>query len=388
MAIDQSGNLYIADAGNTRVVEIPAVSGQNRGNGPMTVNDMYTIAGNPGGNPGHCCDGNNAAQNTFLNDPVGLAFGSGNNDLYIADAGNNRVQEIPAEYGTQWGQSMTKNDMYTLAGDPAGSAGRTGNGTALGSSLLTTPEGIGTSSHGDVYIADTGNNRIVEAASAGGTYLGIQMTANDAYTVAGHVNGTAGTSGNRGPATAAYLTGPTSVICANSTQLCIADSGNNRIQEVAHSTHTEWGNNMTANDIYTIAGAAGGTGGFSGDGGAATSALLNNPGQVTWTGDLYIADTNNNRVRTVSGSTAVISEFAGTGQTLASAGNGGPAIDGELYKPSGQAEDPQGNIYIADSGNNRIVEIASSTHSQWGFNLTAGHVSTIAGCTAGSGCRG
>jgi RHS repeat-associated protein len=383
MAIDPSGNLFIADTGNNRVVEIPKVSGQNRGNGTMTVNDMYTIAGNPGGTAGHCCSGNNAAQNSFLNDPVGLSFGSGNADLYIADAGNNRVEEIPAAGGTHWGQSMTANNIYTVAGDPNGTAGRSGNGTALASSLLTTPEGIGTSSTGDLYIADTGNNRIVEAASSGGSQWGITMTANKIYTVAGNVNGTVGTSGDGGASTAAFLNGPTSVICANSTQLYIADSGNNRIQEAAHSDHTEWGTHMLPNDIYTIAGAAGGSSGFSGDGGAATSALLNNPGQVTWTGDLYIADTNNNRVRTVSGSTAVISEFAGTGQTLASAGNGGPAINGELYKPAGQAEDPQGNIYVADSGNNRIVEIASSTHSQWGFNLTAGHVSTIAGSAKG-----
>jgi hypothetical protein len=383
MAIDPSGNLFIADAGNNRVVEIPAVSGQNRGNGPMTVNDMYTIAGNPGGNAGHTGDGSNASTSSFLNDPVGLSFGSGNANLYIADAGNNRVQEIPATGGTQWNQSMTAWDMYTIAGDNAGTPGRSGNGTALASSLLTSPEGLGTSSTGDLYIADTGNNRIVEAASSGGSQWGITMTANNLYTVAGDVNGTAGTSGNRGPSTGAFLNAPTSVVCANNTQLYIADTGNNRIQEVAHSTHTEWGNNMTANDIYTIAGAAGGTAGFSGDGGASVSALLNNPGQVTWTGDLYIADTNNNRVRKVDGSTAVISEFAGTGQTLASAGNEGPAINAELYKPAGQAEDPQGNIYVADSGNNRIVEIASSTHSQWGFNTTAGNAYTIAGSAKG-----
>jgi RHS repeat-associated protein len=383
MVIDPSGNLFIADSGNNRVVEIPAVSGQNRGNGAMTVNDMYTIAGNPGGNAGHSGDGNNAAAGpTFLNDPVGLANGSGNGDLYIADAGNNRVQEIPATGGIQWGQSMTANVMYTVAGDPAGTAGRTGNGTTLALSRLTTPEGLGTSSGGDLYIADTGNNRIVEAASSGGMQWGISMTQNDMYTVAGSGAGTSGHTGNGGVATAALLSGPTSVVCNNGTQLYIADSGNNRIQEVARTGHTEWNVVMTANDIYTVAGSAVGTAGFSGDGGAATSALLNNPGQVTPVGNLYIADTNNNRVRQVT-SAGIISEFAGDGDTLSSAGNGGPAINGQLYRPSGQAEDPQGNIYIADAGNNRIVEIAASTHSQWGFNLTAGHVSTIAGSAKG-----
>jgi hypothetical protein len=147
---------------------------------------------------------------------------------------------------------------------------------------------------------------------------------------------------------------PVSVQAYNGTQMYISDSGSNRIQEVARTSHTEWNISMKANDIYTIAGSATGTAGFSGDGGLATSALLDNPGQVALDGSLnmYIPDTNNNREREVSSSNYKISEVAGDGQTLASMGDGGPAVDGELFRPAGQAEDAAGNIYISDGGNN------------------------------------
>ena len=90
-----------------------------------------------------------------------------------------------------------------------------------------------------------------------------------------------------------YLSQPTCVVAGNGQQLYIADKANNRIQEVAYSNHTEFGISMTAGDIYTIAGSSTGSGGYSGNGGAATSALLDYPEQITLDNsfDLYIADT-------------------------------------------------------------------------------------------------
>ncbi len=211
MAVDPSGNLFIADTGNNRVVEIAKVSGQNRGNGTMTVNDMYTIAGNPGGSAGHTGDG------------------------LTADAGNNRVQEIPATGGTQWNQSMTAWDMYTVAGDVTGSAGRSGNGTALGSSLLTTPEGSAPARPG------TCTSRHRQQPDRGGGQQGRQPV--------GHhddrqrsVHGRGGRERDRrdvgepGPGHRGIPERPDVGVCANSTQLYIADTGNNRIQEVATPT--------------------------------------------------------------------------------------------------------------------------------------------------------
>ncbi len=394
LAFDASGDLYIADTGNNRVMEIPVASGTQWGVS-MTAGDLYDVAGNPGGSVGHSGDGG-AAVSAFLDSPVGLAFPPGGSDLYIADAGNNRVQEVPASSGGQWGQtSMTADDIYTVAGSITGTPGASANGTLAenasgtgSASLLDGPEGLSFSSGGDMYIADTVNNRIVEIPSGSGAQWGFtSMTANYLYTVAGSQSGTSGHSLGTGAATSALLDEPVGVRAANGTQLYISDSGNNRILEAARSSHTEWNITMTANDIYVIAGSSSGSAGFSGDGGLATSALLNNPGEVALdsSDNLFIPDTNNNREREVSASTWKISEFAGDGQDLASMGDGGPGIDGELFRPAGQAEDAAGNIYISDGGNNRIQEIAATTHTQWGISMTGGDVYTIAGSKYGLG---
>jgi RHS repeat-associated protein len=382
VAFDTAGDLFIADAGNNRVVEIPASSGTNRGIS-MTADDLYTVAGSATGASGDTGDGG-AATSALLNTPTGVAFAPGTSDLYIADYFNNRVQEVPAETGSQWGQSMTAWDMYTVTGSKTGASGDSGNGTAAASALLDTPQGLGLES-GNLYIADTTNNRIVELPSATGSQWGISMTKDDIYTVAGSASGAQGDSGNGGKATSALLDDPQSVTAGNGQQLYIADSGNSRVQEVAQTTHTEWGIAMTADDIYTIAGSSAGTAGFSGDGGAATSALLDTPGQVALdsSDDLYIADSGNNRIREVSESTAKISTVAGDGGTLASVGDGGPATAAALSNPNAVTADADGNVYIGDSGNNRIEEIAATNHTQFGIAMTAGDVYTVAGSANG-----
>ena len=132
----------------------------------MTANDMYTVAGNCGGSSGHSGDGG-AATSAFLNDPVGLAVEQRRLDLYIADAGNNRVQEVAAENGTQWGPVRCRPTTSTPS--PAARrapSGCSGDGGAATSALLDSPEGLACSSAGDLYIADTGNNRIQEIPAA------------------------------------------------------------------------------------------------------------------------------------------------------------------------------------------------------------------------------
>ena len=133
---------------------------------------------------------------------------------------------------------------------------------------------------GNLLIADTGNNRVRVVAASTGTFYGQAMTAGDIYTVAG--DGTGGFSGDGGPATSAELDYPAGVAVDGAGNLVIADTGNNRVRVVAASTGTFYGQAMTAGDIYTVAGD--GTGGFSGDGGPATSAELDQPGRAwRWT---------------------------------------------------------------------------------------------------------
>ena len=155
---------------------------------------------------------------------------------------------------------------------------------------------------GDLFIADTGNNVIREVVQATGNII----------TVAG--NGTAGYSGDGGPATSAQLNSPRGVAVDASGNVFIADTGNNVIREVVQAT----------GNIITVAG--NGSAGYSGDGGAATSAQLNVPYDVAvdQNGDLFIADTGNNVIREVVQATGNIITVAGTG-TAGYSGDGGAA---------------------------------------------------------------
>jgi trimeric autotransporter adhesin len=379
VTMDSSGNVYIADTDNNRIQEIPAASGTQRGES-MTADDIYTIAGQANGNSGSAGDGG-AATSAYLFNPVGITVDS-SGDLYIADSANNRIQEVAGKTAG----SKTANDIYTVAGSSSGASGHSGDGSAATSALLDFPQGVSLDTAGDVYIADTDNSRIQEVPAAAGTQWGQSMTAADMYTVAGSASGTSGASGDGGPATSALLNYPTSVLAGNGGQLYVADSFNNRVQEVARTAHTEFGQSMTANDVYTVAGNAAGNSGYSGDGGAATSALMDYPLQAVLdaSGDLVIADTLNNRIREVSASTADISTIAGTGGTLSSVGNEGPAISAAISHAQGVAADASGNIYIADTGNSRIQEIAATSHTQWGIPMTAGDVYTVAGSATGN----
>ncbi len=132
---------------------------------------------------------------------------------------------------------------------------------------------------GNLVIADTANNRVRVVAATTGTFYGQAMTAGDIYTIAG--DGSAGGSGDGGPATSAELNQPDRVAVDGAGNLVIADYYNERVRVMAASTGTFYGQAMTAGDIYTIAGD--GSAGGSGDGGPATSAELNQPPGLAWT---------------------------------------------------------------------------------------------------------
>jgi RHS repeat-associated protein len=380
-----SSGLYIADTGDCRVVEIAAAS-QTQWNITMTADDEYTIAGTTG-TCGTSGDGG-VATSAELNLPTSIHLGAGSHtgDLYIADTGNNRIQEIAATAETQWGKSMSANDIYTVAGSSSGASGMSSNGTAAGSTLLNAPAGVTIDGNGDMLIADTNNCRIAEIPASSGTYWGITgMTGGDLYDVAGRGGSTNCTIGNDGKSQLqSNLNYPASVRDPNG-NMYIADTANNRVQEVAGSAHTEWGQSMTADFIYTIAGNSAGTGGNSGNGGTGTSAYLSAPGAV-WvdsTGNLYVSDTANNALRKLSTSTDIISALAGTGYTLLNAGDGGPAVLASLLSPQSVASDSHGDIFIADTANNRVQEIAASSHTQFGIAMTAGDIYTVAGSSYG-----
>ena len=294
---------------------------------------------------------------------------------------------VSATSQTLWGQTMTANDVYTVAGSAAGTIGSTGDGqNAHTTALLFEPQDVCISSAGDMYIADTLNERVQEVPKATGTEWGVSQAANDMYTIVGNAAGNAGSSPNGTAAASALLSNPSGIACQGSTQLYVTDGGDNEIQEVPSAAVTAWGVTMAADKIYTIAGSAATTQGFSGDGGAATSALLDGPvGTVAFdsSGNLDVADTENDEVRQVSKTSFAISDYAGGAGSFDQEGDGGIAVNAALNNPGGIASDPAGDVFVADSAGNRVQEIAASSHTQFGIAMTAGDVYTVAGSAGG-----
>lgn len=234
-------------------------------------------------------------------------------------------------------------NVANLAGN--GAVGYRGDGAVASSAQLARPAGIAYDAAGDLFLADA-NNHVIRAITPQGVIS----------TVAG--TGIAGFGGDRGQATAAYLDTPVSVAVDSSGNLFIADSHNQRIRKVSQGI------------ITTVAGS--GVSGYAGDGGAATSAQLARPSGVALdaNGNLYIADTNNQRIRRVSG--GVITTVAGNGEEFF-AGDNGPAVGAALDQPTSIALDSAGKLYIADKNNQRVRVVD-----------TSGVITTLAGNGSGA----
>jgi sugar lactone lactonase YvrE len=280
-----------------------------------------------------------------LSNSRGLAVDSSRN-VFIADSGHHVIREADRSTG-----------LLTSIAGTLSSNGYSGDGGLATNAKLNFPQGVAMDSAGNLFIADTGNNVIRKVAAS------TQVIS----TIAG--TGSAGSTGDGGLATSATLNGPLAVALDSSGNLYIADTGNNVIRKIVLSTGV----------ITTVAGTAG-AGGYSGDGGLATSAKLNNPQSVAVdsSGNLYVADTANLVIREVSGgniTTIAGNNTAGGGcQTTTNCNNGGPATGAQLNNPEGVAVDSSGNLYIADTGNNIIRKVAAGTISTVVGNGTAGFI--------------
>ncbi|HEY0758068.1 MAG TPA: Ig-like domain repeat protein [Acidisarcina sp.] len=236
----------------------------------------------------------------------------------------------------------TSGVITTIAGD--GSSAFRGDGGPATLAGLSQPAALALDGAGNLYISDTANQRIRSLNLASGIIT----------TVAG---GSQGYAGDLGPAVGASLNTPYGLAVDNLGALYIADSGNNAIRKVSLLTGV----------ITTVAGT--GLAGSTGDSGPAVAALLNAPWNVACdkSGALFIADTGNNRVRMVN-SSGLISTVAGVADAGYS-GDGGPATSAAIASPSGLAVDTAENIYIADTANNRIRKV----------NAATGVIDTVAG---------
>ncbi len=312
IAIDSAGDLLIADYDNNRIREV------NKATGVIT-----TVAGN--GTQGFTGDGA-AATAAELNHPVGLGFDS-SGDLFIADTSNDVIRELVAGTGT----------IKTVAGIGT-SSGFSGDGGLATAAKLNAPYGVALDSAGDLFIADIDNSRIREVNAATGVIT----------TVAG--SGTQLFAGDGGPATAADLILPSDVLVDAAGDLFITDTLNNRIREVNHATQV----------ITTVAGSSYVS--YPGNGGPATTAPLSLPeGEATdAAGDLFIADEGDNVIREVNHATGVITTVVGNG-TAGFSGDGGQATAAELNQPQSIVVDAAGDLFIADSNNHRIREVNHAT---------------------------
>ena len=304
IAVDASGNLFIADYNNNRIRKVDS-------NGMIT-----TVAGN--GSSGYSGDGG-AATNASLYYPSGVAVDASGN-LFIADRNNNRIRKVDLN-----------GIITTVTGN--GSPGYSGDGDMATNASLHYPSGVAMDASSNLFIADYGNY-VIRKADPNGIIT----------TVAG--NGNQGYSGDGGMATNASLTRLFGIAVDASSNLFIADFYNNRIRKVDPTGM-----------ITTVAG--NGSYGYSGDGGAATNASLYYPAGVAVdaSGNLFIADTGNSRLRNVNPN-GIITTVAGNGSRGYS-GDGGAATNASLYYPDGVAVDASANLFIADTGNNRIRRVMS-----------------------------
>lgn len=268
VALDGAGNLYIADQGNGRIREVNAVTGI-----------ITTVAG--GGNGQGASDSygdGGPATNAILSGPNDVAV-DGVGNIYIADSFHGLVREVSAATGII---------TIVAGGGTGGGSDGLGDGAAAANAILDNPTAVAVDASGNVYIADSGDSLIREVTTSG-----------IINAIAG--NGSAGYSGDLGPATAAELNNPTGVRLDGAGNLYISDFAANVVRKV----------DVASGMIQTIAGS--GSSGYSGDGGSAMAATFQNPQNLALdaSGNLYIADATNNVVRKLTVSLGALT-FAST----------------------------------------------------------------------------
>src|SRR5438270_4927187 len=380
VATDASGNIFIADTGNCVIREVTKATGKistvagnhtcsYNGDGGLatsaemnqifgiavngtkvTIGDYYnqrvrqftvggnitTVAGNGTACTGVCGEGG-PATSAQLDGPVGVAT-TGAGTIYFANNSNYAVDSF-----------TVGGNLNRVAGNHSPTVETLINGAPPSGVILMNPYGVVSDTAGNIFVADINNYMVRESVKSSGL---VNFFAG---------NGTYGYTGDGGPATSAELRQPYGVAKDSAGNVYVADTVNCLIRQVT-----------AAGTISTFAGVVVSGNpqcGYTGDGGAATSAKLYYPYGVAVDSKnaVYVADYQNSVVRKISGGT--ITTIAGIGQTAGFKGDGGPATNALLYNPTAVAVDPAGNVFIADYNNCRIREVSAST----------GIINTVAG---------
>jgi sugar lactone lactonase YvrE len=292
--------------------------------GAASTGVITTIAGNgAGGNTG------NGGQATAagIDGPWGVAYDKAGN-LYISDANSQVVRKVtPAGI------------ISNFAG--TGTGGNTGDGGAATAATLSSPHGLAVDAAGNLYVADSGNSRVREILASNGNIVAFAGT------------GTASNTGDGAAAALATLNHPDGVAVDATGRVLITDAGNNRVRRVGTDLlHT----------ITNFAGDPGGGSGSTGDGGAATSALLSAPSGVALDANqnVVITDSGNETVRRVDATSLKITKVAGTVGTATSTGNGGQATAATLINPTGIVVDNANSIFVAETGGEFVRRIGAN----------------------------
>ncbi len=339
---DSAGNFYFADQLDCLVRKVT-----------ISTWTITTVGGT--GVCGFSGDGA-AALNAQFELPYAVLIDP-NGNLWVADAGNQRVREIAA------------GNVSTFAG--GGSGGDNGPATQA---TLADPISVTWDNSGNYFIADTANNRIRKVS--GGTISTVAGVGSAC--VAAPATGSCGNAGlpnvcgDGGPATLAAFQGPQGVVVDGAGNIYVADTLNYSVRQISPT-----------GTITTIAGTPGcqcdPATGACGDGGLAASAQLTYPTALSLDtlGNLYIADYYGSRVRQVNLTTGIINTSAGNG-IRGRTGNGGLGTQAELDHPSGVANDAAGNIYISDSGNHQVRCVFTVDPGCGGQSLAVGDITGFA----------
>jgi streptogramin lyase len=314
VAVDSSGTVYVADTDNHRIRKIT----------PAGV--VTTLAGSTLGST------NGTGTNAQFNAPTGVAVDSAGN-VYVADQTNNRIRKITSE-----------GVVTTLAGSTAAFANGTGT-----NAQFNTPYGVAVDSAGNVYVADQSNHLIRKIGSGV-----IQVPLNRAVVTTFAGNGTP--SAINGTGTSATFQFPTGLAVDSVGNIYVGEQNNNRIRRIT-----------TTGVVSTLAGSGNAT--FADGTGAGASFNLPYGVAVDSSGTVYVADTDNHRIRKITPA-GVVTTLAGQSTTGNTDGTG---TNARFFYPYGVAVDSTGNVYVGDRSNNRIRRITP-----------AGVVTTFAGSTAGS----
>ena len=355
-----TGGVWSAD---NAIVSVGATSGIVTGNALGSVAIKYTVT--------NSCGSSVASANITVNGFIGdiytfagtgaLGFSGDGGPAYLAQVGNPRDLFVDTTTGSVYYCDQHSNTIRkitrsgiitTVAGN--GTAGDSGDGLQATAATLNAANGVFVDHAGNIFISNTSSHTVRKVSPSG-----------IISTIAG-TSGVTGTTGDGLAATAATLNFPLGILEDAAGDIYVASQSANNIRKITTST----------GKISTVAGSPAGAQGFGGDGGPATAALLKNVRGLTMdnSGNIYIADAGNNRIRKFVPSTGIITTFAGTGDATHT-GDGGPATAATITTPARFAYDGANILYLSDQANNVIREI----------NLATGIITEVAGIYSTTG---